>query len=113
MYIKYVSIHVQSINVTSRGFWWCDGSPPIIITNDFGTNQKHGFYHYDKSPRLQYYKSLEASVGMDEILARGKTTQETLWVVKRVFFDNYKDLLLSYLHLKGNNTHQEIVDDLE
>ena len=53
------------------------------------------------------------NAGMSEYLARKKATQKTLWAVKRVFFDNYKDFLLSYLHLKENDTHQEIVDDLE
>ena len=51
--------------------------------------------------------------GMDEDQAREKANRKTLWAVKHVFYENYKEFLSSYLHLKENETHQDIIDDLE
>ena len=51
--------------------------------------------------------------GMAELQAKEKAKWKTKWAVKRIFFNNYKDFLSSYLHLKDNDTHQDIVEDLE
>jgi hypothetical protein len=51
--------------------------------------------------------------GMSEDHAKEKADIKTLWAVKRNFFNNYKDFLSSYLHLKDNDIHQEIVEELE
>ena len=51
--------------------------------------------------------------GMDEDQARQKVNRKTLWAVKQDFFDNYKEFLSSYLYLRENETHKDIVDDLD
>ena len=51
--------------------------------------------------------------GMDEDQAKEKANRKTLWAVKQIFFNSYKDFLADYLHLKDNDTHQEIFSDLE
>jgi hypothetical protein len=51
--------------------------------------------------------------GMSERFAREKANIKTLWAVKKHFFDTYKDFLSSYLRVKDNDTHQEILLDLE
>ena len=51
--------------------------------------------------------------GMDEDQAEDKANRKTLWAVKRIFFDNYKDFLSSYLHLENNETHQVILADFK
>ena len=51
--------------------------------------------------------------GMVELEANEKADWKTMWAVKRIFFNNYKDFLTIYLHLKDNDTHQDIVEDLE
>ena len=51
--------------------------------------------------------------GMDEDEAEDKANRKTCWAVKRIFFDNYKDFLSSYLHLEENETHQVILADLK
>ena len=51
--------------------------------------------------------------GMDEDQAKDKANRKTLWAVKQIFFNSYKDFLADYLHLKDNDTHQEIFSDLE
>ena len=38
---------------------------------------------------------------------------KTLWAVKRNFFTRFKDFLSSYVHLKDENTYQDIIGDLE
>ena len=50
---------------------------------------------------------------MSEYLARKGQSEDPMG--GEAFFDNYKDFLLSHLHQKENDTHQEIVglDDLE
>ena len=53
------------------------------------------------------------SEGMQEDQAKQKAHMKTLWAVKRIFFNTYKDFLSSYLHLKDNDTHREIVENLE
>lgn len=51
--------------------------------------------------------------GMSEDQAREKAERKTLWAVKKHFFNSYADFLFSYLHVKDDDTHQEIVDDIE
>ena len=51
--------------------------------------------------------------GMDEEDAREKAHEKILWLVKRIFFDHYTTYLSQNLHLKDNEIHQEIMDDLE
>ena len=51
--------------------------------------------------------------GMSEPLAIEKANIKTLWAVKRNFFDTYKEFLISYQHLKDNDTHLKIVSGLE
>ena len=51
--------------------------------------------------------------GMDEEQASDKANRKTLWAVKRIFFDSYKDFLSSYLFLEDNETHQVILEDLK
>ena len=51
--------------------------------------------------------------GMSEDQAREKANMKTLWAVKRNFFARFKDFLSSYVHLKDENTYQEIIGDLE
>ena len=53
------------------------------------------------------------SEGMSEDQAKDKANRKTRWAVKRIFFNTYKDFLSSYLRLKENDTHQDIVEDLE
>lgn len=49
---------------------------------------------------------------MGEDQARDKANRKTLWAVKKLFFNKYKDFVLSYFGLKDNETHQDIVEDL-
>ena len=51
--------------------------------------------------------------GMDEDQAIGKANRKTLWAVKRIFFDSYRNFLSSYLFLEDNETHQLILEDLK
>ena len=51
--------------------------------------------------------------GMSAHQAREKANIKTLWAVKRSFFAKFKDFLSSYVHLKDENTYQEIIGDLE
>ena len=51
--------------------------------------------------------------GMSEDQASEKASKKTLWAVKRSFFARFKDFLSSYLHLKDDDTYQEITFDLE
>ena len=51
--------------------------------------------------------------GMDEELAEEKAYMKTLWALQRTFFNNYMAYLWSNSHLKEDETHQEIMDDLE
>lgn len=51
--------------------------------------------------------------GMSEDQASEKAHKKTLWAVKRNFFARLKDFLSSYLHLKDDETYQEITFDLE
>ena len=59
----------------------------------------------------KYEKYINLSMGEDQ--AKEKANRKTLWAVKRIFFNSYKDFLSSYLHLKDNDSHQDIVEDLE
>ena len=51
--------------------------------------------------------------GMDEDLAEEKAGAKVAWAVKRDFFDSYGTFLSQNVHLKDDDTHQEIVADLE
>ena len=51
--------------------------------------------------------------GMDEDEAKEKTYEKTLWLVKRIFFDNYLTFLSLNFHLKDDDTHQELMAELE
>ena len=53
------------------------------------------------------------SEGMSEDQATEKADMKTQWAVKRNFFARFKDFLSSYLHLKDDETYQDIVWDLE
>ena len=59
----------------------------------------------------KYEKYLKEN--MDEDQAKEKANRKTLWAVKRIFFNTYKDFLSSYLYLEDNDIHQEIVEDLK
>ena len=61
--------------------------------------------------KLKYEKYINE--GMSEHQAREKANMKTLWAVKRNFFARFKDFLSSYVHLKDENTYQEIIGDLE
>ena len=51
--------------------------------------------------------------GLSKGDAREKADIKTMWVVKRCFFDTYKDFLFSYFHLKDDITHEEVVDEVQ
>ena len=51
--------------------------------------------------------------GMDEDEAKEKAHEKTLWLVKRIFFDNYLTFLSLNFHLKDDDTHQELMAELE
>ena len=51
--------------------------------------------------------------GMDEEEAKEKAHEKTLWLVKRIFFDYYLTFLLLNFHLKDDDTHQELMAELE
>jgi uncharacterized protein YoaH (UPF0181 family) len=51
--------------------------------------------------------------GMDDELAKEKANVKTLWAVKRYFFESYETFLSLGIHLKDDDTHQEIMDDIE
>lgn len=51
--------------------------------------------------------------GTSEEQAKDKADRKTMWTVKRNFFNKYKDFLSSYLHVKDDRTHEEVLDDLE
>ena len=53
------------------------------------------------------------SQGMDEDAAKEKAYIKTLWAVKNVFFKRYEEFLKPYIFLKDDDTHQDIIDDLE
>lgn len=51
--------------------------------------------------------------GMNKKKAKKMADTETLLAVKKNFFVNYKNFLTSYLHLKDDDTHKEILVDIE
>ena len=51
--------------------------------------------------------------GMSEDQAKEKANMKTLWAVKRIFFNKYKEFLSSYLYLENNDVHQALVEDLQ
>jgi len=61
--------------------------------------------------RVKYEKYINE--GMDADQAKEKAHRKTLWELKRIFFNRYKDFLSSYLYLKDNETHLEVVEELE
>ena len=52
------------------------------------------------------------SEGMSEDQATEKVNMKTQWAIKRNFFARFKNFLASYLHLKDDETYQDIVWDL-
>ena len=59
----------------------------------------------------KYQKYIEE--GMDDQRAKDKADMKTLFVVKRHFFDTYEDFLACNVHLRDNETHQQIMDELD
>ena len=51
--------------------------------------------------------------GMDEEEAKEKAYMKTLWAMQHAFFNKYMEYLWSNMYLKDDETHQEIMDDLE
>ena len=51
--------------------------------------------------------------GMDEEEAKENAHEKTLWLVKRIFFDNHLTFLSLNFHLKDDDTHQELMAELE
>ena len=51
--------------------------------------------------------------GMDEDQAKDKANLKTLWAVKKIFFNKYKEFLLYNYFLEDNKTHEDIVEDLK
>lgn len=51
--------------------------------------------------------------GMSEDDAKTKADTRTMWALKKGFFERYKNFLASFLLIKDNDTHRQIVDDLE
>lgn len=51
--------------------------------------------------------------GMSEEQAKEKAYMKTLWALQKVFFNKYMLYLWSDVYLKEDETHNEIVDDLE
>ena len=51
--------------------------------------------------------------GMDEEEAKEKVHEKTLWLVKRIFFDYYLSFLSLNFRLKDDDTHQELMAELE
>mgnify|MGYP000017118239 CR=1 FL=1 len=60
---------------------------------------------------VKYQKYIDE--GMSDDQAKEKANTKTLWAVKRNFFASFKEFLLIYLHLKDDDTYQEIIWDLE
>lgn len=58
----------------------------------------------------KYQKYLNEGMSEDE--AKEKADMKTRWAVKRNFFARFKDFLCSHLHLKDDDTYQEITWDL-
>ena len=51
--------------------------------------------------------------GMGKKAAKEKADVKTSWAIKRTFFKHYRLFLLSDIHLQHDDTHQEIVSDLQ
>ena len=67
---------------------------------------------YTKGARdAKYQKYIDR--GMDEGEAKEKAYAKTLWALQRVFFEKYTAHLWSTVHIQDNDTHLEIVEDLE
>ena len=60
---------------------------------------------------VKYEKYISEGLNADQ--AKEKANRKTRWDLKRMFFNRYKDFLTSYLHLQDNETHLEVVEDLE
>lgn len=59
----------------------------------------------------KYEKYIHA--GMSNEGARAKATEKTMWAVKRCFFSLYRNFLASHFHLKDDDTHEEVMADIE
>jgi hypothetical protein len=53
------------------------------------------------------------SQGMDEDEAKEKASMKTLWAVKHDFFKRYEAFLVPFIHLRDDETHQDIVTALQ
>ena len=51
--------------------------------------------------------------GMSEQQAREKAYERTLWATKSNFFDTYEEFLEATVQLEEDDTHQEIIADIE
>lgn len=51
--------------------------------------------------------------GLSDDQSKEKAERKMLWAVKKIFFNNFKDFLSSYLSLKDDETFQDIVVELE
>ncbi len=65
----------------------------------------------DEQWNIKYEKY--TNEGMNEDQAKEKADRKIRWAFKRIFFDKYMDFLLSYLHLKDDETHREVLEDIE
>tara|TARA_B110000881_G_C18536147_1_gene495903 strand:+ start:135 stop:872 length:738 start_codon:yes stop_codon:yes gene_type:complete len=65
----------------------------------------------DEMWKIKYKKYIDED--MSESQAKEKADMKTLWSVKKNFFNTFKDFMYSYLHLKDDETYQEIELALE
>jgi len=65
----------------------------------------------DQMWREKYQKYVYEGITDEE--AKEKANRKTLWAVKQIFFNKYKDFLSSYFNLMHDDTHQEIVEEIE
>ena len=63
--------------------------------------------------RDQKYDKYINEEGMDEEDARVKAHEKTLWLVKRIFFENYTTYLRHTLHIMEDEVHQEVLSEIE
>lgn len=73
---------------------------------------------YERSMRVSEPARTEKSekymgAGMSEQRAREKAYGRTLWATKSNFFDTYEEFLEATIQLEEDDTHQEIIADIE
>ena len=94
-----------------------DESSDTSQTEDPEDNQgyqdwlEHAMTETEEKRNAKYDKYI--SEGMTEEEAREKAHVKVLWAVKRIFFDHYSNFLRQNVHLEKDETHQEIMDDLQ